>query len=375
VSRNHHHITTSCFRSLVLALALALTTIPHVIAQQQDNRQSPFDGLSFSGQWYMAYEVERSPDENFSEFKLKRGYVSVHKRFTERLSARITQDITVDQEGDGRGDIELRLKYGYMKYQLDQIAFLSQPFMEFGLVHRPWLDFEQKITGLRVQGTMFLERYWILRSADYGVMFGSLLGGQMDAEYRKNVSSAYPGRYGSIAFGLFNGGGYEAIEENENKLFEGRLTLRPLPAVLPGMQASCLVGHGKGNTTASPDLRYLAVFLSMEHSRFLATAQYYTGKGDVFGTAIDSEGKALDQRGFSLLGKVVTPISNLALFGRIDRFDSDTAVDDAEYHRYIAGLSVPIHQKSKIIIDYDHLESDLLSGIERTWEIAVEFNY
>jgi len=62
----------------------------------------------------------------------------------------------------------------------------------------------------------------------------------------------YPGRYGSFSLGIYNGGGYHAKEKNQNKVLEGRLTLRPLPAALPGLQLSYFGLVGKGNQAAEP---------------------------------------------------------------------------------------------------------------------------
>lgn len=368
------HSLSRFIRLGLLVLAI-ISSAAQAIVAQNDNKPTPFEGLRLTGQWFLAYEVDRVGDDDLNEFKLKRGYVSVHKKFTDQLTARITQDISVDQEGDGRGDVELRLKYGYLRYRLPSLSWVYKPTLEFGLAHRPWLDFEQKMTGIRVQGTMFLERYNVLKSADYGIMFSTLLGGEIGQNYKRRVSGAYPGRYGSIAVGIYNGGGYSAIEENENKLLEGRLTVRPLPSILPGVQMSLLGGYGKGNTVESPDLNYLTAFFSMQHSRFLATVQYYTGEGDVDGTAIDSTGHALQRNGYSVFGRVVTPLENLGVFGRYDHFDTNTDRADTDLTRFIVGLSVPIYKKSKIIVDHDYLESDLAAHIERVWEVAVEIRY
>ena len=84
-------------------------------------------------------------------------------------------------------------------------SLFSKPFIEFGLVHRPWLDFEEHINHYRVQGTMFLERNKIFNSADYGVTFVSNFGGEMGKEYKKRTNSSHLGKYGSIAVGIYNG--------------------------------------------------------------------------------------------------------------------------------------------------------------------------
>ncbi|HDP74648.1 MAG TPA: hypothetical protein ENN49_02030 [Bacteroidales bacterium] len=84
----------------------------------------------------------------------------------------------------------------------------------------------------------YLDDMKILTSADFGVTTSVLLGGKINEGYQKTVSNAYPGKFGSIAVGVFNGGGYHALEYNNYKTFQWRLTVRPLPERLPGFQFS-----------------------------------------------------------------------------------------------------------------------------------------
>ncbi len=333
-------------------------------------------GLSLEGQWFLAYDVERENNKTFNEFQLKRGYVTLKKELDKTLTARVTQDISVDHEGDGEGDIEIRLKYGYLRYTFQLLSFFTKPFVEFGLVHRPWLDFEQKINRYRVQGKMFLERNGILRSADYGVTVSSLLGGEMSAKYQKRINDDYPGRYGSMTFGIYNGGGYDAIERNENKLLEGRLTIRPLPDHIPGLQASWIGAIGKGNSTASPDFSFNAGFLSWENQQLILTGMVYQGIGNLDGTAVDESGAAIDQNGYSFFGELKLFDTSWHIFGRLDSFDNELNRDNWLHREYIAGISYYILERSKIVIDYDYSErNNPESDPVSIFEIALEFLY
>ena len=350
-------------------------------SQDENNEPSKtilslFNNVSISGQWFIAYITENENEKIRDEFILKRGYLTTKKSLSENFSVRITQDIAVDREGDGEGDIEIRLKYGYLRYTQKKFLFFTDAFVEFGLVHRPWLDFEQKINKYRVQGKMFLERYKILRSADYGIAFAALIGGKMDKDYQKKVNKNYPGKYGSLSFGVYNGGGYEAIENNKNKLFAGRLSIRPAPEIAPGLQISFSGNYGKGNTKESPDFSSYAVMGSFESEGLVLTGMYYTGLGNVNGTAIDSNGVALDQSGYSIFGEKQILFDDLCLFARYDNFDSETTSDDWLYKRYIAGLSYYFVKGSKILMDIDLLNKNG-SKIEKSWiyELAIEFKF
>jgi hypothetical protein len=163
------------------ALALALL-IPALIPPTS-RAQAPGE-TTFGGQWFLSHRVGEVGNEGFSRFSVDRGYIVIKHRLTERWSGRITPDVSVDREGDGEGDLELRLKYAYVDYRFDDFWILTAPHVEFGLAHRPWLDYEEHVSYYRNQGTMFLERNGIFNSADYGFTVFSLIGGEMDEEYR-----------------------------------------------------------------------------------------------------------------------------------------------------------------------------------------------
>jgi len=60
------------------------------------------------------------------------------------------------------------------------------------------VEYEQKLTGYRVQGKMFTERYDLISSADFGISFAGLIGGEINQEYQDRVSSNFPSRFGSF---------------------------------------------------------------------------------------------------------------------------------------------------------------------------------
>ncbi|MDP3446400.1 MAG: hypothetical protein Q8T08_26375, partial [Ignavibacteria bacterium] len=314
---------------LVLTLIVFFTiNINTNYAQEETNSltetiQKLMNGISISGQWFLGYQTGRKGGVTDNEFLLKRGYITFRKTFNKNLSARFTQDVSVDRDGDGEGDIEIRLKYGFLKYEFESASFLTNPQIDFGLVSRPWIDFEQTINPYRVQGSMFLERYGILSSADYGITFQSLIGGELDDEYKKKVNKNFAGKYGSFSFGIYNGGGYHAIEKNENKLLEGRLTIRPLPELLTGFQLTYIGAIGKGNIESSPNHNLHSVFTSYETQLLSATANIYKGRGFEDGRNVDKDGIAPLNSGYSLFGNFNIPYIPFSLFARYDYFDSE----------------------------------------------------
>ncbi|MCF8261548.1 MAG: hypothetical protein K9J12_12295 [Melioribacteraceae bacterium] len=337
--------------------------------------QNFLDDLKLSGQWFLAYQKEEVKGVQFNEFNLKRGYVTVEKKFDDHFSARITQDVSVDQDGDGEGDIEVRLKYMYLRYLFGTAGFLHHTYVEFGLVRRPWLDFEQKINKYRVQGSMFLDRNKILSSADYGVTLVTLLGGEMDADYKVNVNKSYPGKYGSIAVGIYNGGGYHAIEKNTNKVFDCRVSIRPLPTTIPGLQLSYLGTFGKGNVEIAPDFIVNSGYLSYQNRRLTLMGAYYSGKGNEAGTSVDNFGNSYDQSGYSMFGDFEIIQDRFSVFGRYDYFEIEMLPDNDLHDRIIFGAAYHLLRGSKIIIDVDSFNRTNYTKRDYLVEFAVEVRY
>lgn len=325
-------------------------------------QDSPNTSFSIKGDWYIAYQW-LVPNENNNAFKLKRGYLTVENTFNNTFSARYTQDITIDSEGEDAGNVELRFKYCYLKIQIPSGSVFTNSYVELGLVHRPWIDFEEHINGYRVQSQMFLERSKILGSADFGLTYVTLLGGMMDKKYLKQVSSSYPGKYGSVAIGLYNGGGYHALERNNNKTIEARFTLRPFPSNFPGLQFSYNMAYGKGNDTIPTDFILNSFYASYESKLLTLTAQYYTGKGNMSGTNEDHN------KGYSFFGEIVIPKTRLMLFSRYDYFDPGTG---KAYRILVGGCGYRFYKENKLIIDMDWSDR---SSVARIYEIAMEIKF
>jgi len=244
--------------------------------------------LKISGLFYVGYENGKEAGAKYNQYYIGRAYLTAQTGILPRLSARVTIDPSQDREADGRGDFNMRVKYAYAQYNLGQAGTLTGLTLEGGLVHMVWLDFEEHVNPYRMRDPMFMERSGMFNSADVGVTLSGGLGPQMDESYRRDVGSAYANRYGSFAIGLYNGGGYHAVEDNQNKVAEGRFTLRPLPAVLPGLQVSGLAIVGDGNTAAnSPNWRNYAVFGSYQHRFGTLTAQYVWGEGNQKGSWVE----------------------------------------------------------------------------------------
>lgn len=358
-----------------LIITPLLLAIFHSASCNAPSEKFPTDSLvtklKISGQWFLAYQQVDNSENKSNQFTLKRGYITFKQRLNNTFSVRFTQDITLDEEGEDAGNIEMRLKYCYLNLDLNDWGIIYKPKVELGLVHRPWIDFEQHINNYRVQGKMFLERHKIVSSADFGVTFSGLIGGEMPKKYQQEVSSSSPGKYGSIVMGVYNGSGYHAFEVNQNKTIESRLTLRPFPEFVPGLQFSYTNVIGKGNIDPGSDFLLNNYFISSESKHHTLTAQYYKGKGDFMGSYVDSTNTSYKNNGYSVFGELKTLESKLCFFGRYDFFNSKQETK-IEKERVVLGLSSYFHKKSKIIFDVDLSKSNQSSSTLKIYEVAIE---
>ncbi|NBC02089.1 MAG: hypothetical protein GVY20_00110 [Bacteroidetes bacterium] len=307
--------------------------------------------VDFSGQFFFSYERIFEDEGINNEFTIQRGYITFRKRLTQMAQIRFTQDVSIDQEGDGKGDIELRLKYALLKLNFDDYGFLASPYAEIGVVHRPWIDFEQKINDYRSQESMFLDQNGLVRSADYGVTFASLIGGEIDESFQQEIQSSYPGRYGSLSVGIYNGGGYNSLEENNNKLLEGRLTIRPFPDHIPGFQTSIFGSYGKGNIPQSPDFEMISTAISYESFQFTTLLQGFTGTGDASGNFVTNNFQPIDLKGWSHFIEI-RPIKSIPI-KLINRFDEIVNTDTNLWtsRQAVGGVAYRFPNSSKIILN------------------------
>jgi hypothetical protein len=355
---------------LILAGALVLASLWFAPAWSSEGDSNPLAGIKFEMKAYFDYSNGRmgqpgGVEADFNRFHMTRGYFTFRKQANDWLSARITMDI----HQDDTGDYKRRDKYIYAEIQPGDADFLTNLKSEIGIGHMPWLDFEEHINPYRCQGTMAIERAGTFNSADVGVSVRGYLGEKLVDAKAKTGNKKYAGRYGSWHVGVYNGGGYHAEEMNENKVLEGRLTVRPLPDILPGLQLSGLVLHGKGNVEATveatkaagsiPDYKVNLGMLSFEHPSVTLTGQVFTTEGNAKGQWVDSAtGEALKTQGYSAFANVKIPGADgrLSLLGRFDHFDADSddvIAEQTAYDLIIGGIAYDMHKGNLLMLVFE----------------------
>ncbi len=342
------------------------------VLSQVSDKANVLEGISINGEWYISYQTGRDvTNKKYNQFLLKRGFLLFSTELNSWFSLLITPNISEEASGD----IMVRMQHLLGKFLLPDLGFLTKPNFEVGLVHMPWLDYQESINGYRLQDPMFLDRNGTFNGEDLGITFFTLLGGEIDKNHQQRINSKYPGRYGSFSVGLYNGGGFDVTEANRNKVIEGRLTLRPMPDFAPGLCLSYFGVYGKGNKAAGdsvdsvtlpdePDWTANVAYLSYEHEWFVGAFTYYSGTGNQKGTAINSEGKARDREGYSVFGELRFPHSGFSLMSRYDFFDysNNNQTPKDESQRYVGGVGYKFFNNNMVFLDYEHVEFDRPSG-------------
>ena len=328
-----------------------------------DTKKSPLDGIKLSSLAYFDYSNGKTglagdEDTSYNQFALKRGYFTLEKKMESWIGMRMTLDLTQDD----KGDYKIRQKYLYGTLSPKDAGIFTGMKAELGLGHIPWLDFEEHVNPYRCQGTMFIERAGVLNSADLGVSLQGSFGGKLEEASKKTGNSHYDGRYGSWHVGIYNGSGYHAKENNNNKVGELRLTFRPLADAAPGLQVSYFGVVGKGNLVDTLELPNYYVHLGMlsyEHPMLTLTGQYLMTEGNAKGEWVDSNGDGLKTQGYSAFANVKFPGTNyrFSIFGRYDHFDTDSdsklAADKTAYNTIIGGVSYDLYSGNLIMLTFE----------------------
>jgi len=347
---------------------------PHHVAPPL---RTPHDDVTLSTLLYLHGAQGSVGGKDYSRFYIGRAYFTGKFKPVAWFHARVTLDAHQEKlDGENlrydEGDWSMRLKYAYGQVMAPDLGHvITGSYAELGMVHTPWLDFEEHINRYRMQGTMFMERNGLFNSADLGVTVGGNLGPRLGDDALKKVSKANPGSFGSFAFGVYNGGGYAAHEANENKVVEGRLSARPLGPLFPYAQLSYFGIFGKGNTPAAPAWRLHAGMLSVEREYFVVTGTCAVGRGNQKGSQL-SGGDGREFVGYSAFAELKAPWFDASLFGRFDRFEWGKG-DGQPSDRVILGVAYWFLKHNAVVADWDWLnEHDAAKADQKELKVTLQ---
>ncbi len=275
---------------------------------------------------------------NQNSFNVARAYVNVTGNLNHRIAFRITPDIT-RESGSGsslNGSLTYRLKYAYGQFNLDDWTTKGS-WVRFGLQQTPFVDYEEGIYRYRFQGPIFLDREGFLSSSDFG------LSGHWN----------FPGHYGDVHAGFYNGESYSRAEANDQKAFMVRGTVRPLPlgGIWKGLRLTGF--YDADNYFSSAKRQRLVGGVAFEHPRVNAGINVLHGKDRPSPTV-----GAADSEGYSAWVAPKLP-NGWELLLRHDELKPNTDTDQKR-KRNIVGVAYWVPNLNKVtaalLVDYDSLQ-------------------
>lgn len=275
---------------------------------------------------------------NLSSFNIARSYINATGSLNHLIAYRITPDIT-RETGTGsslNGSYTFRLKYAYGQFNLDDWTTRGS-WVRLGMQQTPLVDYEEQIYRYRLQGTTFTDREGYNASSDSG------LSGHWN----------YPGNYGDVQAGFYNGETYTRAEVNNQKAFKVRASVRPLPlgGMWKGLRLTAFVDAD--NYVSNAKRERLVGQVTFEHPLVNFGADWLSAKDQTSARVATLEGD-----GYSVW---VTPrlVKGWELLFRHDELKPNKATDQKR-KRNIAGLAYWFQNLNRVtavlMFDYDSLQ-------------------
>jgi hypothetical protein len=301
-----------------------------------------------------------------NSFNLSRAYINVTGSLSHWFSFRITPDIKAET-GTGSslsGNQTFRIKYGYGQVNFDDFAPKGSWF-RFGLQQTPWIDFEEGVYRYRFQGAIFSDTEGFLTSSDYGA----------------SAHFNFPGNYGDVHAGVYNGDGYQSLNDqngvNNEKAFQIRATIRPAPgvAVAKGLR---LTGYYDSDHYFSDAKRERAIgAVTFEHPYVNAGAEYIDAKDQTSVTKA-----VLHKNGYSVWVTPRTPIGIEGLFRYDDLNQNKDVSPSPRKKRTVVGVAYwpPLEGGKTIafLVDYSEVKFDNVTpdpGKTKIYALHTLFNF
>ncbi len=315
--------------AVVAAAASAAGAVP-LAAQGSAAPQVSVGGLVYTQYLYQLKDTLN----HINSFDITRAYVNVLGKFSGGVGTRVTADI---YRNPNDSSLSYRLKYAFATYtpQGSPLTYKA------GLIHTPWLDWEEALWDYRMQGTMAMDRAGYFSASDLGV--------------------GVDGKWGpdkvTLQVTVVNGRFFSKPGNAQGKDAEARLSVRVLDtddsSRVGGLRITGYAGYGKAPGGA-------------DRNRFLGMVSYRTKQLTLAGeAAVTQDGLLAATNGhvYSAFGVYKVPDSKVAVIGRVDVLLRQSGVQDKQT-RYIGGLSYQLSPNWRLLADWDYAnyETDALNA-------------
>lgn len=351
------------YRLFRATVALVLAS-PAAVGAQGTAPAAP--RLDFSGILFGAFQYQTAAGaRNTNKFDLERAYLNFRMPVADRLSIRVTADLSPQQSGTG---YVLRDKYAFLQYDRAPSKGGWNGFARAGVLQTVTIE-HQETFWPRWMGTVSLERFGYFSSADVGV------AGQL----------SFPGKRGEVYAVITNGTGYTRPEGDRFKSYAARVTYTPLAAGKHGLlttftvspwidinaASSKFVAGGAGQVGAVGDAllrnRY-GIFAGIRDPRLtlgVSASQRVDGTESGANTAA-SPRSVTDVTGrlYSAFGLVrpfqlmdSTSKSPVSLMAHFDKIQPDNNLSSQSNHLFEASLIFDIAHSRRAQVAFDFQET------------------
>ena len=322
-------MTWSIRRALAVAVVAAAGGVVPVTAQQTapPPPQVTVSGVVYGQYLYQLKDSLGAGDQN--QFSIQRAYINVLGKFSGGLQTRVTGDL----QPSGSGNQMLRLKYAFAAWT----PAGSDLTYKLGLLHTPWLDWEEALWDYRMQGTMALDRNGYATAADFGA---GIDGKWQDDQVNGQLT-------------VVNGEGYSGGTGDNRKDVMARVSVRLVKtddnSRVGGLRITGYAGVGKP-TSGGTRNRFLGM-LSYRSKQFTLAAEYAATKDTVTAPPVpETTGRVI-----SAFGVYHVQSSGVTLIARVDVVDPNTSVSGDRQTRVIGGISYQVTPNLRVLADVDNL--------------------
>src|SRR4051795_12518810 len=346
---------------IMLGTAEAQTTAPTIGA-----------GVLVYTQYGIQFNTDSVTGRHLNAFDITRAYINVTGKFTDGVGIRVTPDIYRVADGS----LAFRLKYAYATYTPEKSPLTAK----FGLMHTPWLDWEEALWDYRMQGSMAMERFRSPAAAGY--LSSSDFGAGIDGKFG----------YDNVNFqiGAYDGEFYSKPEGDSYKDIEARASVRVLEtddhSKVGGLR---ITGYGGFGSPTGGGLRNRYIGMVSYKSKRMTLAGEFGRARDRLDNLAPVTGTPTppapvpqtDSDVWSLFGVLNIPKTKAALIARYDRQKPDVDISGNDQERFIAGASYQLTPNVRLLGDVDSfwnetgLYTNAVNSTRTTGFLHMQFNF
>ncbi len=340
-------------------------------------------GTAYIGYTFTDTKKAYTGNNDRGDFEVRRFYFDTRAYLNDKDYIRFTTDIFQENNinpqnntiSPNQSSLKLRLKYAFLYKDISK--FIPYTGFELGLVHKPWIAFEEKTA-------------WFYRSVDRVFIESSNgIGLWPSADYGIDFITKTP--YISSEIGMYSGEGYNRINTSSTRSsgihnsFEGRITYHIFgdgnKKVDPTKdQYANITLHLASNIgfndrfTTHKNLNLYLIHAVYNHPMFLIAGQY--GKVD-YNSLSEFAGK-----GWSANFEI-RPVKDWSIFGRYDYWKPERAQGtltgaNAAYwdkkQAYYVGVAYTWNKNVKWILNYERFDRSGRDNLANTAQSASSFD-